>query len=180
MYIFYFFVYFKKYTIESVCVSGRPSGREHDNCWEYQPIVMKFSVQNPLMNISVEFVDEDHRTSGSRVIAKILIFTPTPLGLKFRKKVFVRKCLKNTLFDSAFYADFKYGPLVGLKLHLHARKFELPLKNVKFLFPNCTNWRISRRRNVQQTWRIFHSIRRSILYRTGCRTWPSDIVFLKF
>jgi hypothetical protein len=88
------------------------------------------------MNISVEFVGEHDRTIGSRVIAKILLFTPTPLGLKF---FFVRKCFKNTSFDSVFDADFKYGFLVGLNLNFHGAKFKLLLKNFKFLFPNRTN-----------------------------------------
>ncbi len=91
------------------------------------------------MDISVEFVDEHNRTSRSRVIAKILIFTPTTLGLKSFENLFVRKFFKNTSFDSVFDADFKYGLLVALKLHLHGAKSKLLLKNSlymkkKFLF----------------------------------------------
>ncbi len=70
------FVYSKsEYTIESVSVSVRPSGRIHDNFWKDSPIVMKFSTQHYLINISVEFEDEPNSPKIYWVSASsILIF----------------------------------------------------------------------------------------------------------
>ena len=54
-----FFVYSKsEYTLESVSVSGSPSGRLHDNSSQLHSIELKFCAQNCLINISVEFEDE--------------------------------------------------------------------------------------------------------------------------
>src|ERR1700722_9902710 len=71
-----FFVYSKsEYTLESVSVSVRPSVRIHDNSSKAHPIVMKFCTQNCLINISVEFEDENDWSRPSRVIAKnVIIF----------------------------------------------------------------------------------------------------------
>ena len=57
-----FFVYSKsEYTLESVSVSGRL----HDNSPKARPIVTKFSIQNGLINISVEFEDENDWSRNS-------------------------------------------------------------------------------------------------------------------
>jgi len=55
-----YFVYSKRsveYTIESVSVAGRPSGRLHDNFRKETPIDLKFSAEFSRINISVEFED---------------------------------------------------------------------------------------------------------------------------
>ena len=57
------FVYSKKeYTLESVSVSGRPAVRLHDNSSQLHSIELKFCTQNCLINISVEFEDENDRS----------------------------------------------------------------------------------------------------------------------
>ncbi len=61
------FVYSKsEYTIESVSVSVRL----HDNSSKAHLIVMKFCTQNCLINISVEFEDENDSSRNGLVIAK--------------------------------------------------------------------------------------------------------------
>ena len=64
-YVFYHFCVLKKWVHSRIgqCVrpsvrpSGRPAGRLHDNFWKNSPIVMKFSTQHYLINISLEFED---------------------------------------------------------------------------------------------------------------------------
>jgi hypothetical protein len=48
----------------------RPAGRIHDNSWNVSPIVVKFSTQNFLINISVEFEDENDWSRNGLVIAQ--------------------------------------------------------------------------------------------------------------
>jgi hypothetical protein len=55
------FVYSKsEYTLKSVSVSVRAAGRLHDYSWKAHSIVMKFSTQLYLINISLEFEDENN------------------------------------------------------------------------------------------------------------------------
>jgi hypothetical protein len=51
--------------LESVSVAGRPAVRMHDNFRKECQIVVKFSTQFSLINISVEFEDEPDWTSPS-------------------------------------------------------------------------------------------------------------------
>jgi hypothetical protein len=54
------FVYSKsEYTLESVSMAVRPAGRLHDNSSQLHSIELKFCAQNCLINISVEFEDEN-------------------------------------------------------------------------------------------------------------------------
>ncbi len=64
----------REYTLESVSMSGRLS----DNSAKAYPIVMKFCAQNRLIDISVEFEDENDWSTPSRFIAKNVII---PVGL---------------------------------------------------------------------------------------------------
>jgi hypothetical protein len=67
---FVLFVYSKsEYTIESVSVSGRL----HDNFSQLHPIELKFCIQNCLINISVEFKDENDLSRHDWAIKKIVI-----------------------------------------------------------------------------------------------------------
>jgi len=75
----------------------------HDNSWEHDPIMMKFSASMYLVNISVEFEYGNERSAPSRVIADIVIFLPTPLGLKFSKKIFVRKIFEKNIIRFGFW-----------------------------------------------------------------------------
>ncbi len=60
-----------EYTLESVSMSCRL----HDYFWKAHPIVMKFCTHNCLINISVEFEDENDSPKICRVIAKnVIIF----------------------------------------------------------------------------------------------------------
>jgi hypothetical protein len=68
------FVYSKsEYTLKSVSVSGRPSGRLHDNFRTDDPIVTKFSTQMYLIKVSVEFEDEQNSSRIYWVITKNVI-----------------------------------------------------------------------------------------------------------
>ena len=72
-----------------------PSGRLHDNSSQLQPIKLKFCTQNCLINISVEFEDENDPLRNDWVIEKIVIIDPfIPEGeyrdLFFKKNVFLR------------------------------------------------------------------------------------------
>ena len=60
-----------EYTLESVSVSVRL----HDNSSKAHPIVMKFCTQNCLINISVEFEDENDSSKNGLVIAKNVIIS---------------------------------------------------------------------------------------------------------
>ena len=60
-----------EYTLESVSVSVRL----HDNFWKDSPVVMKFSTQHYLINISVKFEDENNSSRIYWVTARnIIIF----------------------------------------------------------------------------------------------------------
>jgi hypothetical protein len=67
-------------------VSGRPAIHLHDNFRKKSQIVVKFSTQFSLINISVEFEDEPDWTSPSWIIAKILIF-PYGFSMFFYEKI---------------------------------------------------------------------------------------------
>jgi hypothetical protein len=62
-----------EYTLELVSMSGRPSGRLHDNSWKTNPIDVKFCTQYYLIKISVEFEDEQNLLRIYWVIAKNFI-----------------------------------------------------------------------------------------------------------
>ena len=84
-----------EYTLESVSVSGRPAVRLHDNFWKAHPIGLKFCTQNCLINISVEFEDENDPSRNDWAIEKIVIIDQTiPEGeyrdVFFKKKIFLR------------------------------------------------------------------------------------------
>ena len=69
----------------------RPAGRLHDNFWKENPIVMKFSTQFSLINVSVEFEDGKNPSRNGWVIEKIAIIDQTiPEGGTgfFSKKIF--------------------------------------------------------------------------------------------
>jgi len=68
-------VYSKSEYTSRIGLYVRPSGRLHDNFRKESRIVMKFSTQFSLINISVKFEDEPDWTSPSWIIAKILIFS---------------------------------------------------------------------------------------------------------
>ena len=69
----------------------RLSGRLHDHFRKESQIVVKFSTQFSLINISVEFEDEPDWTSPSWVIAKILI---VPYGFSLGRSIYRRSCKK--------------------------------------------------------------------------------------
>ena len=58
-------------SISIVC----PAGRLHDNSSQVHPIELKFCIQNCLINISVEFEDENDLSRIYRVIAKNVIIS---------------------------------------------------------------------------------------------------------
>jgi hypothetical protein len=90
----YFFLCTQKMStlLKSVSVSVRPSVRLSDNSSQLHPIELKFCVQNYLINISVEFEDENDPSRNGWVIEKIVIFDQTiPEGgvqRFFQKKYF--------------------------------------------------------------------------------------------
>ena len=89
------FVYSKsEYTLESVSVSGRPSVRLHDNSSQLHSIELKFCAQNCLINISVEFEDENDPSRNGWAIEKIVIIDQTiPEGGYrdfFKRNIFLR------------------------------------------------------------------------------------------
>jgi hypothetical protein len=62
-----------EYTIESVSVAGRL----HDNASQLHSIQVRFRAQKYLMNISVEFEDENDPSRNGWVIEKIVIIDQT-------------------------------------------------------------------------------------------------------
>ena len=64
------FCVLKKWVHSRIGQCVRPSGRLHDNSSKAHPIVMKFCTQNCLINISVEFEDENDSSRNGWVIAK--------------------------------------------------------------------------------------------------------------
>ena len=83
-----------EYTLESVSVSVRPSGRLHDNFRKESQIVMKVSTQFSLINVSVEFEDEKDPSRNGWVIEKNVIIDQTiPEGGYshfFKKNIFLK------------------------------------------------------------------------------------------
>ena len=79
-----------EYTLESVSVSVRL----HDNSSQFHPIELKFCAHNCLINISVEFEDENDPSRNGWVIEKIVIIDQTiPEGKYrdfFKKNIFLR------------------------------------------------------------------------------------------
>ena len=86
-------------TLDSVSVSVRPSVRLHDNFRKESPIVMKFSTQFNLMNISVKFEDEKDPSRNGWVIEKIVIFDQT-IPEEGYKDLFSKKKLFSELFTT--------------------------------------------------------------------------------
>ena len=91
----------------------RPSVRLFDNSSQLHPIELKFCTQNCLINISVEFEDENDPSRNGWVIEKIVIIDPTiPEGgiqrFCFKKKRFSQNYLKHIWIDSVFKADSEY------------------------------------------------------------------------
>ena len=74
----FFLVYSKSEYTTRIGQCVRPSVRLSDNFRKESQIMVKFSTQFSLINVSVEFEDEPDWMSGSWVIAKTLIF---PYGL---------------------------------------------------------------------------------------------------
>ena len=80
-----------EYIIESASVSGRI----HDNSSQLHPIELKFCTQNCLINISVEFEDENDPSRNDWAIEKIVIIDQTiPEGgyrdFFLKKSIFLR------------------------------------------------------------------------------------------
>ena len=90
-------------------MSGRPSVRLHDNFRKKSQIVVKFSAQFSLINISVEFEDENDPSRNSWAIEKIVIIDQTiPEGEYrdfFQKNVFSQSDLKHGWIHSVCKAD---------------------------------------------------------------------------
>ncbi len=80
-----------KYALESVSV--RPSSRLHDNSWKPNPIVMKFCTQNYLINISVEFEDENNSSRICWVTVENVIIFYSFLWKYWPIPIFVKKFL---------------------------------------------------------------------------------------
>jgi len=81
--IFLFIVYSKsEYTIGSVSVPGRI----HDNSSKANPIVMKFCAWNRLIDISVEFEDENDWSTPSWFMAKKCDYSCGPIPRSFSQR----------------------------------------------------------------------------------------------
>ena len=101
------FVYSKsEYTLESVSVSVRPSVRLHDNSSQLHPIALKICTQNCLINISVEFEDENDPSRNDWAIEKIVIIDQTIRegGYRdfFSKKIFFSELFKTYMNRFSF------------------------------------------------------------------------------
>ena len=90
-----------------------PSGRLHDNSSQLHLIALKFCIQNCLINISVEFEDENDPSRNDWVIKKIVIIDQTiPEGGYrdfFSQKLFSQNYLKHIWIDSVFNVDSEYN-----------------------------------------------------------------------
>jgi hypothetical protein len=87
-------------------MSVRPSVRLHDNSSQLHPIELKFCTQNCLINISVEFEDENDPSRNGSVIEKIVIIDQTiPEGGYrdfFSKKIFFPELFKTYMNRLSF------------------------------------------------------------------------------
>jgi hypothetical protein len=89
----------------------RPAGRLHDNSSKLHPIVMKFCTQNCLINISLEFEDENDSSRNCWVIAKNVFIScaflckhwPIPI---FVKDFFCHNQNKNLNYNIPFDREF--------------------------------------------------------------------------
>ena len=73
----------------------RPSIRLHDNSSQLHSIELKFSTQFSLINVSVEFEDENDPSRNDWAIEKIVIINQTipeggVQGFFFKKNIFLR------------------------------------------------------------------------------------------
>ncbi len=82
---YWFFCVLKKWVHSKIgqCVrpSGRPSVRLHDYSWKAHSIVMKFSTQLYLINISLEFEDENNSSRICWVTPRNIIIFYTNIDL---------------------------------------------------------------------------------------------------
>ena len=86
--------FYNRSVCPSVRPSVRPAGRLHDNSSQLHSIELKFCAHNCLINISVEFEDENDPSRNGWVIEKIVIIDQTiPEGEYrdfFKKNIFLR------------------------------------------------------------------------------------------
>ena len=113
-----FLVYSKsEYTLESVSVSGRL----HDNFWKNSPIVMKFSTQHYLINISLEFEDEPNSPRIYWVSASsILIFYRT-LCKYWSMRIFVNQSFCYSQTETSIIIYHSIENFKGYKMMLNYR-----------------------------------------------------------
>ena len=103
---FIFFCVLKKWGHSRIGQCVRPSGRIHDNSSQLHPIELKFCTQISLINISVEFEDENDPSRNDWAIEKIVIIDQTiPEGGYrdfFSKKIFFRELFKTYMNRLSF------------------------------------------------------------------------------
>ena len=117
-----------KYTIESVCVSVRPSvgtitfEDSNRSRWNFLCCI---SSSKPRLISQMGSIG-----SHLRELYQKLRFSPVPpQGWSFEKKFFSKKSSKYTSFDSVFDADSKYIRFVTSKLHVHGKTRETRVRN---------------------------------------------------
>ena len=106
-----FLVYSKSEYTTRISQYVRPVGRLHDNSSILHPIKLKFCTQNCLINISVEFEDENDPSRNGWVIEKIAIIHPTihEGGYRdfFSKKIFFSELFKTYMNRLSFLSWFR-------------------------------------------------------------------------
>ena len=102
----FFLVYSKSEYTTRIGQCVRPAGRLHDNSLQLHPIALKNCAQNCLINISVEFEDENDPSRNGWVIEKIVIIDPfIPEGEYrdfFSKKIFFSELFKTYMNRLSF------------------------------------------------------------------------------
>ena len=96
----------KKWVHSKIGQCVRPAVRSHDNFRQCHPIELKFCTQNCLINISVEFEDENDPSRNDWAIEKIVIIDQTiPEGGYrdfFSKKIFFSELFKTYMNRLSF------------------------------------------------------------------------------
>ncbi len=131
-YVFFVFVYSKKWVHSRIgqCVrpAVRPSGRLHDNYWKANPIVVKFCTQHYLINISLEFEDENNSSRIYLFTARNIIIFYSLLCKYWPIPIFANQNFCHSQNETSTIIYHSIENFMGYKMMLNYRGKYVALK----------------------------------------------------